>query len=129
METYIITKEDIGRTLFAIPMGNYVCRSDNPRIPQINQVKTITISRVGSKYITLENGSRLKLNFNGKTYQSTSDNNAGYVFFETMEEINKVKVVKDISHKLRDNFSYSSDWEKVPHGKLVQIAEILDIQY
>ena len=130
MQTYIITKEDVGRTLFAIPTGNSICRYGRPRVPQLEQVKEITIDKVARKYVTINGGHQIKLNEgNGKAYEDKHHSSYGYVFFETMEDIVKVKVVKGIASQITTKYNFCTHWEDVPHDKMVQIAEILGFDY
>jgi hypothetical protein len=100
------TKEDIGKTIYAIGTGNNARRGG----VKIEEFKIVSIKRI---YVELETTYGTKQMYHkesGASQQSINSGyggNSGYRFFRTIEEIKKQEVVNKMKQEIIEFFRYS----------------------
>jgi hypothetical protein len=121
--TVVITKEHLNNIVFLLPTGNNVTRGSGA----FDQVELAYVTKVGRRYVAFDGGADYRLSNNGTKYQSKDCCNSGYVVYNTFHEAQQEKVKYKLSHKISDQYPYSSSWEKLSYEQITKIAEILGI--
>ena len=125
-----LTKQDIGKTFFAIPTGNNECRYNLNK----NKPKRIIITqmrRVNGAFKFIDGGREIKFSLSqwtAKTFVPVSDGlNRGYNIWPTMEALELSKKAEQLAHEISDFFRYNQVKNVDPQA-IIDAAKALKIE-
>lgn len=124
----IITKKDIGKTVYLVPTGNNLARYDGAG-DAWDQVEVATITemaRTRGKMMINRKDRDYEKSFTVREFdnhQITDGMNRGFKVFATLQEVKDDKIAHEVGVYLRQNV------KDIPTDKLVKIGEILELDF
>jgi len=119
-----ITKDLEGKTVYLRPAGNNVSRY-NPN--EIFKALVVKVARVNITIMKEEYHYEEKFKYGEGNYLD-SGYNSGYYIFSGEQELKDRYFVEKLADIISDKFRYSRSYIKLGKEKLIQIANIMEIE-